>query len=275
MNFPYRCLAPALRHLLAGGLLAVAAAGLQAQVVYTTDNEPGDWNDPGFWSRTPAVEDPEHPEALYPHLDGDQAVITGSSGNRNISMGEDIVLERLSVEGGRSFVPDGVSQVNITLRADLNRTESVPMFQVGSSGISTKASLTLPSGVHIHLIGGVMNFGGGPRGGNVEVTLQAGSSLSAGTLLNRTEWLMGRQSSTNRSDIRVSTLNSEAGSAFTGYFSSVKIGAVEGANALSSITGQADLRLATVHAFDVSGDVSIGKGAALGGNYGELRLPRV
>src|SRR5690606_15432260 len=36
-----------------------------------------------------------------------------------------------------------------------------------------------------------------------------------------------------------------------------------------------DLTQATVHAFDVSGDVSVGKGATLEGSYGELRLPKL
>ncbi len=265
-----------LRSALAGGVIALAGmAGSQAQTSYLSLDKTGLWSDASLWTTSET-----DPAKLYPHLDGHQAHIGESSGQRVLTIDQNLTLEMLNIWGGRILTPGSGSQTTITIQADPGRPGSVPEFRVAVQGTPNTApniqsTLNLQSGLHINLIGGVMNFGEGTRAGYAWVTLESGASLTAGTALNRTRWTVGRQLGI-RADTRESFLVGEAGSEFTGYFSSVTIGAVDsGSGGPSTITGRVDLTQATVHAFDVSGNVLIGKGATLEGSHGKLLLPEV
>lgn len=161
-----------------------------------------------------------------------------------------------------------------------------------SIGVSTesnaKGTVTIGSGQTLAVSDsapGTINIGTRAAGASLNtqtnvaegtLSLNSGAAASFGTGTNRAALNVGINAGNRGSTVSsLGTITAAATSTFSAHLSTLVIGTQNATIATSTdflASGSIDLRSATVSAFDVSGDVTIGNGAGQG-SQGELRLP--
>ncbi len=167
-----------------------------------------------------------------------------------------------------------------------NATINTTALVIGRAQESTASGVVRLGNGHTLSVGDSVEVGvragGAPGTGNAVATgtleLQAGATVAFGTEENRASLTFGRNAG-QRGDSLVAegVFTAAGGSAFSGYFSSITLGAQQtvASGKTFRATGILDLHLATVTAFDVSGNVTIGYHDGEGeGSHGQLKLPK-
>ncbi|HWL53613.1 MAG TPA: hypothetical protein VNQ90_14340 [Chthoniobacteraceae bacterium] len=160
-----------------------------------------------------------------------------------------------------------------------------PYLHIGASNadsVNSTGDLVLKTGVSLSLEGGTFLLGspdtanGGSRAGTTTLTVESGATLNIGTDEKHALWQMA-QHNPSSNHTRVSSLAVQAGASAAFYLTDFQVGGYNGSSdGGGKAEGTVDLSAATVTAFDVSGDVRIGRGNShQAGSFGTVKLPKL
>lgn len=248
----------------------LGSAGVEATVYQRMADATGTWSATNRWTPTGA-----------PLVAGDVALIEGGTAHRAITLDADPTLLGIDLDGTWTLSNDSNPRA-ITLTADSALQPYLHVAAAKSGLVNRTAVLTLDTGVSVTLEGGAFLLGapnlagGGNRSGSATMTVKSGAALTIGKQDQRSLWRVA-QHHTSSTHQRASSLVVEAGASATFYLSDFHVGGYHGASDQGGkAEGVVDLSGATVNAFDVSGDVRIGRGDNhQAGSFGTVKLPEL